>query len=119
MVTFNGAVVRELLVTFDDERRRLVWSAAGGLSSHYDAAAQVFDDRAGGTVFVWTVDVLPDGVAPAIGAQMDHGVEAIRKVFGSTSPSSLCRYSCWRRHRRNRSQYAQAVPGLDREGCCG
>ena len=42
VVTFiNGMVIREPIVTIDDEARRLVWTAEGGWTSHYNASLQV------------------------------------------------------------------------------
>jgi hypothetical protein len=42
VVTFvNGMVIREPIVTIDDEARRLVWSSEGGRTSHYNASLQV------------------------------------------------------------------------------
>lgn len=44
VVTFaNGVVLREPLVSRDDAARRLVYSAVGGRTTHYNAALQVFD----------------------------------------------------------------------------
>ena len=46
VVTFvNGMVLREPIVTLDDEARRLVWTAEGGRASHYNAALQVSELR--------------------------------------------------------------------------
>ena len=43
VVTFgNGVIQREPIVTLDAAARRLVWSAEGGRTTHYNAAAQVF-----------------------------------------------------------------------------
>ncbi len=59
IVTFaNGAVVREPIVTLDEGAHRLVWSAEGALTTHYNAALQAFGE-VGGTRLVWTVDFLP------------------------------------------------------------
>ncbi len=45
VVTFgNGVVARELIVTIDDEARRLVWAAVGGRMTHHNASAQVFGE---------------------------------------------------------------------------
>src|SRR5580704_6144679 len=64
IVTFaNGMVVRETIVTIDDDAHRLVWSAAGGVLSHHNAAAQVVVDVEGRTKVVWIADVLPDAAA--------------------------------------------------------
>jgi hypothetical protein len=76
---FNGLVVKEPIVTIDEERRRVVWTAVGGVTSHYNAAAQVFPlaDGSDRARFVWTVDLLPNDAAPAVAGMMDRGLEAI------------------------------------------
>ena len=52
IVTFaNGMVVREPLVSRDDQARRLVYGAVGGRTSHYNAALQVFDADRGAELF--------------------------------------------------------------------
>ena len=53
IVTFgNGAVVREPIVTLDDAMRRLVWTAQGGLATHYNSSVQVFEEGSGQTRIV-------------------------------------------------------------------
>ena len=51
IVTFgNGLVIREPIVTIDEQAKRLVWSAEGGITKHYNASLQVFstnDDSTG------------------------------------------------------------------------
>src|SRR5215216_3089103 len=69
---FNGMVARERLVTVDDEDRRLVYSVVEGQASHYNAAVQVFPEGDGHSRLVWTIDLLPNDLAPAIGGMMDH-----------------------------------------------
>jgi hypothetical protein len=78
---FTGAVVRELLVDLDDERRRLVWSVVDGPYTHHNASAQVFADGAGGTRFVWIADVLPDEAAGRTGELMARGIATIRETL--------------------------------------
>ena len=75
---FNGMVARERLVTLDDETCRLVYAVVEGQASHYNAAVQVFLDGDGSRV-VWTVDLLPNELAPAIGGMMDEAVKVMRK----------------------------------------
>ena len=42
IVTFgNGTVVREPIVTLDDANRRLVWTAAGGRTTHFCPRCQI------------------------------------------------------------------------------
>ena len=82
-ITFaNGTIARELLVTSDSDRRRLVYALVGERVKHYSAAAQVFDDGKGGTRFNWTIDLLPSELAPYISGQMDLGVAAMQKALG-------------------------------------
>src|SRR5947208_9905694 len=68
---FNGMVARERLVTLDDETCRLVYAVVEGRASHYNAAVQVFAEGDGSRV-VWTIDLLPNELAPAIGGMMDE-----------------------------------------------
>ena len=85
-VTFsNGTVARELLVTSDADRRRLVYAITGERVKHYSAAAQVLDDGQGGTRFNWTVDLLPNELAPHISGQMDLGVAAMQQALARTA----------------------------------
>lgn len=82
VVTFgNGVVARELIVTIDDEARRLVWAVVGGRMSHHNASAQVIPDGDEQCRFVWIADLLPDDVTPGIAAMMDQGLDAIRRKF--------------------------------------
>ena len=79
---FNGAVVEEPIVTLDEARRRLVWSATkGSLTSHYNASAQVFEHDSGSRV-VWTADFLPDSAEHIIGEMIRTGAKAIATTLG-------------------------------------
>src|SRR5512145_2636669 len=81
-VTFaNGLVVRELIVSVDDQARRLVWSARGGRLTHHSASAQVFPTGDGRSRFVWIADLLPDEVAGDIRQMMEHGAAAMQKAL--------------------------------------
>lgn len=83
-ITFaNGSTARELLVTSDSERRRLVYAISPNERlTHYSASAQVADDGNGGTRLTWTVDLLPNEIAPYVSSQMDLGAAAMQKAFG-------------------------------------
>src|SRR5215471_8737212 len=78
---FTGAVARERLVGADAAARRLAYTVEEGPlgATHHNASAQVLDDGAGGSRFVWIPDVLPEPV----GALMDRGIEVIRRTLGS------------------------------------
>jgi len=77
---FNGLVARERLVTADDTACRLVYAVIEGRASHYNAAIQVFPEGDGSRV-VWTIDLLPDELAPAIGGMMDEAAKVMRKTL--------------------------------------
>jgi carbon monoxide dehydrogenase subunit G len=83
IVTFaNGMVIKEPIVTIDEEDRRLVWSAEGGPLAHYNASVQVFTDDAGSRV-VWLTDFLPDDAAKVVGPMMDQGMAAMKRALDS------------------------------------
>ena len=87
IVTFaNGMVLREPLVSRDDEARRLVYSAVGGRFSHYNAALQVFDAGPESRI-VWTVDLLPDDIAPMAEELMTQAAAVIKRTLESRSGS--------------------------------
>jgi Polyketide cyclase / dehydrase and lipid transport len=84
VVTFaNGAVVRELIVDVDDERRRIAYSAAEGPLglTHHNASFEVQAGPDGRTLLVWVTDLLPDEAAPAVEGMMDQGVIAMRRTL--------------------------------------
>ena len=82
IVTFgNGMVVREPIVTLDDAARRLVWSAEGGMTKHYNAAVQVFADGPGATRVVWTADFLPDAARPALENAITTGIGVLKATM--------------------------------------
>jgi Polyketide cyclase / dehydrase and lipid transport len=79
IVTFaNGTVAREVLVDCDDARRRLVYAIKSERIAQHSASVQIFDEGDGRCKFVWTVDVLPNSIAPYIDAQMDLAVTAMK-----------------------------------------
>jgi len=79
LLTFgNGMQVRERLVTRDDATRRLVYTTEGGKASHYNAVVEVFEGVGGGSRLVWTIDLLPDTIAPLIDGMMGMGAQAMQ-----------------------------------------
>ena len=77
----NGMEVRELIITLDGERRRLVWSAVGASLAHHNASVQVFDGEHGGSRIEWIADLLPDAAEPAIRAMIGAGAAAMKKAL--------------------------------------
>ena len=81
IVTFgNGMVVRELIISVDDQRRRLAWTAIGGRTTHYNAVLEVLADRSG-TRVVWTTDLLPDEMAEPVAAMQENGLAAMKETL--------------------------------------
>jgi len=81
IVTFqNGDVVREPIITVDARWRRLVWSAEGLRSTHYNASVQVEPEGTGSHI-VWIADFLPDTLSPQIEAAMEAGAQAMRAAL--------------------------------------
>lgn len=79
----NGMVVRELIVTVDDDTRRVVWAAVGGRLSHHNASTQVADEASGRCRVVWQADLLPDTLAPAVTAMIEQGMAAMKRTLES------------------------------------
>jgi Polyketide cyclase / dehydrase and lipid transport len=82
---FDGVTARELRVAIDDDRRRFVYAIAPGALGieHYNASAEVTAEPDGTTRFTWTIDLLPDELAPMISERMDIGIAAIKKAWES------------------------------------
>ncbi len=82
VVTFiNGVVLREPIVTLDDDARRLVWTAEGGRARHYNAALEVFSLPDGATSVVWTADFLPDDIRAYLSQAIEAGMAAMQRAL--------------------------------------
>ncbi|MES2197352.1 MAG: SRPBCC family protein [Pseudomonadota bacterium] len=82
IVTFaNGSVAREQLVDCNEALRRLVYAIKNERVSHYSASVQVLADGDARSRLLWTVDVLPNEIAPYVDTQMDLGALAVQKAF--------------------------------------
>jgi len=87
-VTFgNGMVVKEPILSVDDGRRRLAWTAMGANTTHYNAVLQVLPEGEGARV-VWTTDLLPHEMAEGIAGMQDQALEAMKRAFRSGYESS-------------------------------
>jgi hypothetical protein len=83
-VTFaNGVVVEEPIIDCNDDTRRLCWTAVGGSLglSHYNASAQVFARAAGGSLIVWSADLLPNSAARTVHGMMQQGAAAMTRAL--------------------------------------
>ena len=82
IVTFaNGSVAREMLVDCDDIRQRLVYAISNERLTHYSAAVQVIADGERTCRLVWTIDMLPNELAPYVQEQTKAAVAAMHKAF--------------------------------------
>jgi len=82
VVTFvNGVVARELIVSVEEDLRRLVWSVVGGTATHHNSSFQVFADADGGTRLVWVTDVLPHAAAGPLTAMIEQGTGVIQRTL--------------------------------------
>ena len=82
IVTFaNGYVARELIVTVDEEARRLAYSVTGGSATHHNASFQVLPVVANRTLLVWITDMLPDSAAATLGAMIEAGSSVIKRTL--------------------------------------
>ena len=79
IVTFaNGNVARELFVDCNDARRRLVYAIVGERIKQHSASVQIIEDGGTRCKFIWTVDMLPNEIAPYMSSQMDLGIAAMK-----------------------------------------
>ncbi|MBS0335192.1 MAG: SRPBCC family protein [Proteobacteria bacterium] len=83
LVTFDtGQVFKELIVGLDHERRRLAYSVESEALTHHNASFQVFEAGPGKSRLVWTVDLLPDTVAPYMEGRLEAGLAVAKDVVG-------------------------------------
>ena len=78
---FNGLQAKERLVTLDESGKRLAYTAFGGRTQHHYATAQIVPLAANRCRFVWTTDLLPDALAPAMEQMMARGAEVMRSAL--------------------------------------
>jgi hypothetical protein len=79
----DGAQVRELIVAVDHAGRRMAYSVVGGQRmpiTYHHAAFQVFEEG-DASQLVWTTDVLPHEMAPAVRARVERGIAEIKEVL--------------------------------------
>jgi len=85
VVTFgNGLVVREPIISLDEARRRIAWSAQGGAATHYNAALQILPDGAG-TRVEWTTDLLPNEASGPIQGMTEQALAVMKKTLENTA----------------------------------
>ena len=90
IVTFaNGMVIREPIITIDEEHDRLVWSAEGPQFEHYNSSAQAIEQADDTTVVVWTADFKPDELANVVDEMMTVGAAAMKTALDTNAAPNL------------------------------
>jgi hypothetical protein len=83
-VTFaNGFVVKEQIVTVDDDLHRLAYASIGGRASHHNASIQVTSVSENSSRILWVTDLLPDEMKSPIAQMVEAGSAAIKKTLES------------------------------------
>ncbi|MFC3798975.1 SRPBCC family protein [Cohnella sp. GCM10012308] len=79
----NGDAVRELIVSVDEEERRLVFAVKEGRMPlvHHNTSFHVLPEGDRGSKFVWITDFLPEDLAPQIQAQADRVSAVIKQTI--------------------------------------
>ena len=87
VVTFaNGVVVREPIVSVDDDRCRHAWAAQSAMLAHYNASVQVFAAGDGRCRVVWIADLLPHDAAGPVAAMIEQGLSAMKRTLEGDAP---------------------------------
>ncbi|WP_433205493.1 SRPBCC family protein [Nocardia sp. CA-107356] len=80
----GGNVIRELIVTVDDDVRRLAYSAVEGFQlplTHHHASFQVLDAEDGRSTLVWVTDVLPHDAAEQVRPRVERGAQVMKATI--------------------------------------
>ncbi len=82
IVTFaDGTVLHEDIVSLDQSRRELVWTAKGGPWTHHNASLTVTDRADGGGNVTWTADVLPHSAGEIIAGFVVAGLQTMKAHY--------------------------------------
>ncbi|WP_379138761.1 SRPBCC family protein [Paenibacillus sp. sgz500958] len=83
----NGGTVHELIVSVDDQERRMVFAVKEGRMPllHHNASFQVFPDNEDGSTLVWITDFLPKELTEEIKAQANLVLGVIKNTIEAQS----------------------------------
>ena len=82
IVTFgNGMVVREIIVSVDDEICRHAWSARGQPFTHHNASLQVFPEGNEKCRVVWIADMMPNEIANTVGEMVAQALAVMKQTL--------------------------------------
>jgi carbon monoxide dehydrogenase subunit G len=91
ILTFaRGAVVRELIVALDDEKRRLAYAVVEGSkrTTYHHATMQVCAEAEGSSRLVWITDFLPHDRVGSIAAIIERGAEVMKQTLEASKSLS-------------------------------
>ncbi|MFD4777430.1 SRPBCC family protein [Streptomyces sp. NPDC058382] len=84
----GGAVIRELIVSIDDDLRRLAYPAVEGFKiplTHHHASFLVVPEGADRCRLVWTTDVLPHDMAEQVRLRVVRGSQVMKETLEQQS----------------------------------
>lgn len=82
VLTFaSGAVFRELLVSCDDQQRRLVYAIAQQPFTTYSASVQIHEAEGDKCRLAWTIDFLPNELTDKIDSLMEAAVKVMKPTL--------------------------------------
>jgi hypothetical protein len=70
------------LVDCDERQRRLVYAVVSERLKQHSASVQLVADGETCSRLIWTVDFLPNEIAPYLEAQMNQAALAMQKALG-------------------------------------
>lgn len=86
IITFaNGMMVRELIVSVDDETCRHAWSARGDPFTHHNASIQVFAQGVAKCRVVWIADLLPNAISDTVEEMIARALGVMKRTLESSS----------------------------------
>jgi uncharacterized protein YndB with AHSA1/START domain len=79
----NGNVIRERIISAEDEHMRVAYTVTGGNFEHHNASMQIIPQDGDTCRFVWVCDVLPNAAADRIRPLMSAGMVALKRSFAT------------------------------------
>ena len=81
-VTFaNGMVVRELIISVDDNTCRHSWAAEHESINHYNASVQVFSEGDHKCRVIWIADLMPNEMAGSIDQMIEQALRTMKQTL--------------------------------------
>ncbi|MET8427017.1 SRPBCC family protein [Nocardia sp. NPDC004860] len=85
----DGHVIRELIISVDDDTRRLAYSVTEGARPRLDYHHACFEVRADAdhARLIWTTDLLPDSAAAEVRIRTRYGIAEMRQAIEAAAES--------------------------------